>query len=346
MPRLPAEWEPQAAVMLTWPHRETDWADDLEAVEALYERIAATIAARQRVLIVCHNDSQREQVRERLLGTSVAASGVRSCTAPSNDTWTRDHGPITVLDDDGRARLVDFRFNGWGGKHPSNLDDRITATLQAANCFAGASMHSSPLVLEGGAIDSDGKGTLLAVRRTLIDPARNPGWSQQRIEAELRAELGANRLLWLDHGQLSGDDTDGHIDTLARFCDTETICFVESTDANHPDHAELMAMQQELLAMRQRDGRPYRLIPLPLPGPITCNDRELLPATYANFLIISGAVMVPVYNDPADKIALEQLRRAFPGRDVLPVDCRPLIRQGGSLHCITMQLPAALGLFS
>jgi agmatine/peptidylarginine deiminase len=178
----------------------------------------------------------------------------------------------------------------------------------------------------------------------LIDPARNPDWSQEDIEAELRVQLGADRPLWLRHGQLSGDDTDGHIDTLARFCDTETICFVESTDQSHPDHAELVAMQQELQALRQPDGRPYRLLPLPLPGPITDSDGEYLPATYANFLIINGAVLAPIYNDPADSIALDQLRRAFPGRDVLPIDCRPLIRQGGSLHCTTMQLPAALAL--
>jgi len=344
MPRLPAEWEPQSAVMLTWPHGATDWVDDLEAVEALYERIAAAIAPRQRVLIVCHNESLREQVRKRLAAAGIAASAVVLHTAPCNDTWARDHGPVTVIDDDGSACLMDFRFNGWGGKHAAALDDRISATLHETGCFDDARLRTSPLVLEGGAIDSDGNGSLLVVRRTLIDPARNPDWSQQDIEAELRTQLGATRLLWLDHGQLSGDDTDGHIDTLARFCDTESICFVESTDPSHPDHAELVAMHQELQALRQSDGRRYRLLPLPLPDPITNSDGQTLPATYANFLIINGAVLAPIYNDPADSIALDQLRRAFPGRDVLPVDCRPLIRQGGSLHCITMQLPAALAL--
>jgi agmatine/peptidylarginine deiminase len=330
--------------MLTWPHGATDWVDDLEAVEALYERIAAAIAPRQRVLIVCHNESLREQVRKRLAAAGIAASAVVLHTAPCNDTWARDHGPVTVIDDDGSACLMDFRFNGWGGKHAAALDDRISATLHETGCFDDARLRTSPLVLEGGAIDSDGNGSLLVVRRTLIDPARNPDWSQQDIEAELRTQLGATRLLWLEHGQLSGDDTDGHIDTLARFCDTESICFVESTDPSHPDHAELVAMHQELQALRQSDGRRYRLLPLPLPDPITNSDGQTLPATYANFLIINGAVLAPIYNDPADSIALDQLRRAFPGRDVLPVDCRPLIRQGGSLHCITMQLPAALAL--
>jgi len=344
MSRLPAEWEPQSAVMLTWPHGATDWAADLEAVEALYARIAAAIAPWQRVLIICHNESQRDQVRKRLTAAGVATRAVLLCMAQSNDTWARDHGPITVIDDHGSACLVNFRFNGWGGKYAADLDDRITATLHETGCLDGARLRNSPLVLEGGAIDSDGNGSLLIVRRTLIDPFRNPNWRQQDIEAELRTQLGAKRLLWLEHGQLSGDDTDGHIDTLARFCDTETICFVESTDPRRPDHAELVAMHQELQALRQPDGRPYRLLPLPLPGPITGSDGRPLPATYANFLIINGAVLAPSYNDPADSIALDQLRRAFPRRDVLPVDCCPLIRQGGSLHCITMQLPAALTL--
>jgi agmatine/peptidylarginine deiminase len=330
--------------MLTWPHVDTDWADDLATVETLYVQIAATIAPREPVLIVCHDEALRATVRERLTAAGVAADAPRLCTAPSNDTWARDHGPITVIDDDGHACLMDFRFNGWGGKYPADLDDRITAALHQSGCFRGTHRHTSALVLEGGAIDSDGNGSLLLVRRTLIDPARNPGWSQAQIEAELRVQLGATRLHWLDHGQLSGDDTDGHIDTLARFCDAETICYVESTDPRHPDHVELTALRQELQALRRADGRPYRLIPLPLPTPIMDSNGKPLPATYANFLMINGAVLAPIYDDPADTPALDRLRGAFPGREILPIDCRALIRQGGSLHCITMQLPAALAL--
>jgi agmatine/peptidylarginine deiminase len=243
-----------------------------------------------------------------------------------------------------RARLVDFRFNGWGGKVPSGVGR--PNHLDAA-CDGALRQHRArpkPAGAGGGALDSDGCGTLLVVRRTLIDPARNPGWRQAEIEAELRARLGATRLLWLEQGQLSGDDTDGHIDTLARFCDTETICYVASSNPSHPDHAELEAMQRELQALRRIDGQPYRLIPLPLPRRMTDSQGNPLPATYANFLIINGAVLAPVYDDPADRIALERLSVAFPGREIVPIDCRPLIRQGGSLHCITMQLPAALAL--
>ncbi|MEA3643453.1 MAG: agmatine deiminase family protein, partial [Lamprobacter sp.] len=299
---------------------------------------------------------------------------IQFALAPSNDTWARDHGPICVIDRaSGQRRLIDFRFNGWGGKYPAELDDRITATLYAAGGFARLSenqldsaakrasagpmsshaaaadacvhgadegIESSQLVLEGGAIETDGVGSLLAVRRTIIDPARNPGWSQSEIEAELRDRLGLERFLWLEHGQLSGDDTDGHIDTLARFCDPQTICYAASDDPGDPNHPALERLAAELRALRQRNGKPYRLVPLPQPAPIHDEDGQRLPAGYANFLIINQAVLVPVYDDPADEIACERLAECFPGRRIEPLDCRPLIRQGGSLHCITMQLPA------
>jgi agmatine/peptidylarginine deiminase len=342
MPRLPAEWEPQWGVMLTWPHAETDWAEHLDEVEAVYDRIAALIAARESVLIICRDQEHRNRIAGRLATAGLPSNRLRLAIAPSNDTWARDHGPVCVLGADGTAELVDFRFNGWGGKYPADKDDRITARLHAAGCFGDAELVSSPLVLEGGAIDTDGVGTLLAVRRTLVDPARNRGWTEEQIETELRARLGSERILWLEHGQLSGDDTDGHIDTLARFCDPATICYVQSQDRADADHAELSAMEQELRALRRADGRPYRLIPLPQPAPILTPDGRRLPATHANFLIIDGAVLVPVYDDPTDQIALSRLRDCFSDRKVLPVDCRALIRQGGSLHCITMQLPAAL----
>jgi agmatine/peptidylarginine deiminase len=366
MRRLPAEWEPQQAVMLTWPHAGTDWAAQLEAVEAVYERLAQLISRDQGVLIVCRDQAHRLSIQKALAEeptrplpvVATAAEGsrddahdagaqqavrahlerIRFAIAPSNDTWARDHGPISVIDLATNARiLVDFRFNGWGGKHPAELDDRISATVFAA----GERLESSPLVLEGGAIESDGQGTLLAVRRTLVDPHRNPGWSQAQIEAELRARLGIERILWLEHGQLSGDDTDGHIDTLARFCDPQTLCYAASTDPSDPDHPALEQLAAELRALRQRNGEPYRLVPLPQPAPIRDDDGQRLPAGYANFLIINQSVLVPVYDDPADRIACERLQTCFPRRRIEPVDCRPLIRQGGSLHCISMQLAEA-----
>jgi agmatine/peptidylarginine deiminase len=297
----------------------------------------------------------------------VPAAAVCFGIAPGNDTWARDHGPVTVLMGErgrganpthGRAvdshaligapapaaepGLIDFRFNGWGNKFPAALDDGITAALHGAGCFGTTPMTTSPLVLEGGAIDSDGCGTLLAVRRTIEDPARNPGWTCGAIEAELTRTLGTRRVLWLEHGRLIGDDTDGHIDTLARFCDAATLCHAASRGPGDADHGALAAMARELGALRRDDGRPYRLIPLPQPRPIQGPDGERLGAGYANFLVINNAVLLPVYGDPADDIAVARLKAAFPGRTIEPIDCRLLLRQGGSLHCCTMQMPAVV----
>ncbi len=340
MPRLPAEWEPQAAVMLTWPHAETDWAPHLPEVEAVYRQIAALVTAHQPLLVVCRDLAHRDRVRAQLAAAGVGPAAIGLAIASSEDTWARDHGPITVLDDTGRPRIVDFRFNGWGGKHPAAKDDRITARLHADGWLGSAELVQSPLILEGGAIDTDGDGTLLAVRRTLLDSERNPGWDQVRIEQELGNQLGTRRYLWLEQGQLDGDDTDGHIDTLARFCAPDLICHVSAHPrASDAEKRSLAAMAEELRALRRTDGTAYRLVTLPAPRPIMGASGTPQPASYANFLIINGAVLMPIYADPADAVAAECLTAAFPGRRVLAVDCRPLIRQGGSLHCITMQLP-------
>jgi agmatine/peptidylarginine deiminase len=341
MRRLPAEWEPQSAVMLTWPHAATDWADQLDLVEALYARLAALISHFEPVLVVCRDDALQERVRKRLADAETDPGRVLFALADSNDSWARDHGPVTVLERES-PKLVDFRFNGWGGKFPAARDDAITATLAGGGWFGRTQLTDSSLVVEGGAIESNGGGTLMAVSRTLVDEHRNPGRGREQIEAELSRLLGSSRFLWLNHGQLSGDDTDGHIDTLARFCAPDTICFVRCEDASDPDYPELAAMARELAAFRMPDGRPYRLVPLPHPSPVRDPEGRRLPAGYANFLIINGAVLVPTYADPADQAAVARLQGLFPGRAVLPVDCRLLIRQGGSLHCITMQFPAQL----
>ncbi len=345
MPRLPAEWEPQAAIMLTWPHPQTAWAHQIARAEALWTELTALIARFQPVLVVCHDQTVRAACEARLKAAGAPAGRLRLALAPSDDAWTRDHGPITVLDPAGRPQLIDFRFNAWGGKYGWDLDDRITATLHAAGVFGSATLTQSPLTLEGGAIDTDGVGTLLAVTRTLVDPERNPGWDRAACQLELTRRLGINRFLCLESGFLSGDDTDGHIDTLARFCAPDTLCYVRSESSSDPDHAGLLEMEAEIQALTQADGRPYRLIPLPCPAPLyDPDDGHRLPAGYANFLILNGALLMPVYGDPADGVAAGRLAEVFPGREVLTLDCRPLIRQGGSLHCITMQLPRGLDL--
>ena len=344
MARLPAEWEPQSGVMLTWPHSDTDWADQLDRVEQLYGALAVLIARFEPVLNVCRDPAHARRVYALIGDPSVGPNVQRFGIAPSNDTWARDHGPIGVRTDDDRALLLDFRFNGWGGKFAADRDNRISRVLSESGIFGPTQLEAVDLVLEGGAIETDGRGTLLAVKRTLADPKRNPGLTLETIENILRDRLGIRHYLWLEHGAISGDDTDGHIDTLVRFCAPDTLCYVRCADPADTDFAELQAMEHELLALRDPAGKPYRLVPLPTPAPVLNSDGSRLPAGYANFLIINGAVLVPTYEDPADEEAIAVLADLFPDRVVLPVDCLPLVRQGGSLHCISMQLMAgALG---
>lgn len=336
--RLPAEWEPQDAVQLTWPHDQGDWSDRLEQVEPVFARIATEISLREHVLIVCRDATHRHHVLTRLERAGAALDRVITALAPSNDTWARDHGPITVQTGDG-LQLLDFTFNGWGGKYPAQQDNALTARLHQAGVFGDLPRHAQTLELEGGAIESDGHGTLLTTRACLLRGNRNPGMDRAMLEAVLRDSLGVERFLWLANGELAGDDTDGHVDTLARFCDAHTIAHVTCTDPDDPHYASLGAMTEELQAMRDSDGNPYRLVPLPIPAPIRNADGQRLPATHANFLIINDAVLLPTYGDPTDDVAAQALAPCFPGRIVIPIDCRALIEQYGSLHCITMQLP-------
>jgi agmatine/peptidylarginine deiminase len=342
---MPAEWEPQWGVMLTWPHEGTAWSGELETVYALWARLTATIARLEPVLAVCRDLAHRDLVRERALQAGTPPERLRLVLAPSDDSWARDHGPISVLDSDGPV-LLGFEFNGWGQKYPHAQDAAIARTLDAQGVFGPRPLEPGGMVLEGGAVETDGQGTLLAVERTLVDPLRNPGRSRAELELELGERLGIRRFLWLRNGQISGDDTDGHIDTLARFCDPRTICYVRGEDPQDPDYPGLKAMEEELRAFHDPWGEPYRLVPLPSPARILetqgPNRGGRLPAGYANFLILDRAVLVPVYDDPADAEALAILGELFPGREILSLDCRPLIRRGGSLHCVTMQLPAGL----
>lgn len=340
--RLPPEWAPQSGVMLTWPHAQGDWAPRLAQVEPVFVTLARVISAHERVLIVCFDESHRAHVA-RLLAADpgVKADNLRLYIAPSNDTWARDHGPITVFTD-GRPRLLDFHFNGWGGKYAADLDNALTTHLHEAGVFGKTPLEAVDLILEGGSIEVDGKGTLLTTSRCLLSPARNPKLSKTQIETQLKALLGVERVLWLEHGYLAGDDTDSHIDTLARFCTNDTIAYVACSDPRDEHYAELKLMEQELQAFRTVEGAPYRLLPLPWPRARLNEDGERLPATYANFLVINGAVLVPTYDDPADIIALGTVGACFPDHAIIGVPCLPLIFQFGSLHCVTMQLPAGV----
>jgi agmatine/peptidylarginine deiminase len=325
--------------MLTWPRRDGDFAKVFDAVERNFIDIAVAIARFESLHVNVADDSAR--LTRRLVEAGVPAARLRVYEVPNDDVWARDHGPITVIRD-GRLVHLDFRFNGWGGKFPAERDDALTRRLAGLGAWS-APVESIDFVLEGGGIESDGAGSLLTTERCLLAPTRNPRLDRAGIEAVLKKTLGIERILWLRHGDLLGDDTDGHIDTIARFCDERTIAYQSCDDRTDPHHAELAAMAAELAALRTRDGAPYRLVPLPLPRAIhDPDDGRRLPAGYANFLIVNGAVLVPTYADPGDSVALQRLAPYFPSREIVGIDCRALIHQYGSLHCVTMQIPQSV----
>ena len=336
--RLPAEWEPQSGVMITWPHEDTDWGDQLQGVLVVLARIGTAVSRYQRLLSVCRSRRHAETVADRLRGSGANTGNLIYHLADSNDSWARDHGPLTTLEYDG-PRLNDFVFNGWGGRFEADLDSAISQSLQAQQAFGNTRMLTRNLVLEGGAIETDGAGTLLATRSSLISERRNPGMDQRALEGVLSRWLGFERFLWLDYGHINGDDTDGHIDTLARFADPDTILHATAPPGDC-DHTGLSALAGQLRTFRNRQGLPYRLVPLPFPGIHRDRHGRRLPASYANFLIINQAVLVPSYGVEQDREAQAIIQAAFPGRELVAVDCRPLIHQNGSLHCLTMQFPA------
>jgi len=334
---LPAEWAPQSAIQLTWPRPDGDFADRFEAVERNFVALAAAISRFQDVIIGYGFDAA--ELHYRLVEAGAVAERLKIFAVEADDVWARDHGPITVFRD-GRPVHLDFVFNGWGNKFDATLDNQVTLQLQEAGAWS-APVESLDFVLEGGGIESDGLGTLLTTERCLLAPTRNPAFDKAEIEARLKQWFGLDRVLWLSHGDLIGDDTDGHIDTIARFCDADTIAYQACDDTADAHYADLKAMEAELQALRTRDGRPYKLVPLPLPPAIHDEEGQRLPAGYPNFLILNGAVLVPTYGVSTDAEALARLRPCFPDRDVIGVDCRTLIHQYGSLHCVTMQIPAA-----
>jgi agmatine/peptidylarginine deiminase len=337
--RLPAEWEPQSAVLIAWPHADTDWADRLTEVETTYVALAAAVTRFQSLIIVVPGHALHLRVQAMLTGEGVDLSKVRFVELPYDDTWLRDSGPITLKADDGRFQLTDFRFTGWGGKFGAEQDDALIAGLVEAGVFGKAAHKRVDWALEGGGIESDGVGTVLTTWRCLVQ--RHPEQSREQMSAILSDNLHASRVLWLDYGYLEGDDTDAHLDTLARFAPGDRIVYQACDDATDPHFDELKRMGEELAALRTPDGRPYQLYPLPWARPIIDAGRRLA-ASYANYLIVNGAVLVPAYGDAVDDEAARIIGEAHPGREIVQVPCRPLIWQNGSLHCITMQLPAGL----
>lgn len=337
---LPAEWDTQSAILIAWPHADTDWADRLGAVEETYIALVAAITRFQPVVICVADDDLETYAEMRLRSNRVDMDRVRFVSAVYDDTWLRDSGPITLKQAGGGFRLLDFRFTGWGGKFEASLDDQLVGALHDGGLFAAdAQREVIDFALEGGAIDTDGQGTLLTTWQCLHE--RHPQATREELTARLAGWLHQDRVLWLDHGYLEGDDTDAHVDTLVRFASPTSIVYQACDDAADSHYAELQAMGRELEALRTADGQPYTLFPLPWAQPVLDEGRRLA-ASYANYLILNGAVLMPAYGDVADDAARDVLAAAHPDREIVQVPCRSLIWQNGSLHCITMQLPAGV----
>ena len=352
--RLPAEWEPQSGVQLTWPHAGTDWAPMLSEITATYRKMAHEIAKREPLLIVAPDVEALSSITSHL------------SSIETNDTWARDHGFITLVPTTpltshhspltthhSPTKLLDFQFNGWGEKFEATLDNAINRRLYDEGRVQGVYVDCLDFVLEGGSIESDGRGTVFTTTGCLMAPHRNQPLTKEQIEEELKRRLGAERIVWINHGSLVGDDTDGHIDTLVRICPNDTLLYMGCDDPQDEQYEGLRLMEEELKTLRTLEGKPYRLLKLPSPRPLyesaegvtshlspLTSHLERLPATYANFLIINGAVLYPTYAQPdLDEEARRVIAEAFPDREIVGIDSRSIIRQHGSLHCCTMQFP-------
>ncbi|WP_404339840.1 agmatine/peptidylarginine deiminase [Pseudoalteromonas mariniglutinosa] len=339
--RLLPEWAEQDAVMLTWPHQETDWAANLAVVEPVYIELCKAISKQQAVLVVAHNERLQNHITHLLKMAGVDLTFIHFVIAPCNDTWARDHGPLTcaALETSNELKIMDFIFNGWGNKFASVLDNQINQAIVTEIADPAHHYQKSDLVLEGGGIEMNEHGVLLTTSECLLNPNRNPSLSKGDIEQTLTEQLGVTSFLWLDHGYLAGDDTDSHIDTLVRFAPDNTLLYVQCDDRQDEHFDALQRMQSQLREFKTPQGNNYKLIALPWPQAVFNDEGDRLPATYANYLIINNTVLVPTYDDKHDQLALSQIAKAYPHHQVVGINCLPIIHQFGSLHCITMQLP-------
>jgi len=331
MKRVPAEWEKQQCILMSFPHKNTDWADnDLTSALSVFIRIAQAIAYKEAVYIICDD-------KNKISNMFCSTQNMTFIEIETNDTWIRDYGYISVKES-GENKLLDFSFDGWGGKFEASLDNSINKKLHRKGYMGITPLETIDFVLEGGSIESDGKGTILTTAHCLCNPNRNCGLSKQEVENKLKSYFGASRVLWLNHGYLIGDDTDSHIDTLARFVDEETIMYLKCEESDDEHYEALHKMEQELKAFRNLEGKPYKLIALPMTLPIYDKNKQRLPSTYANFLITNDALIYPTYNDINDKKVHQIFQDFFKDKEIIPINCLKLIEQGGSLHCSTMQV--------
>lgn len=334
--RMPAEWEPHTATWLAWPHNPETWLDQLDAAPPVWCEMVRGLVEHETVNLFVNNADMREAASAALAQAKVPIANVRFHRIPTNDAWARDFGPTFVHDSAGQLVILDWRYNAWGGRYPPYDDDdrvrvRVAETL-------GLRYHSPGLTLEGGSLDVNGRGTLLTNERSVLNPNRNPNRSKSEVEQILKDCLGVSKILWFC-SDMVGDETDGHIDILARFTDANTVVAMVEEDPKGLNYEFLQDNWRRLQTMTDQDGKPLRVVPLQSPRPMQYKHLQL-PASYANFYIANRVCLVPTYGDPQDAPALETIARLLPDRKVVPIDCRELLIGGGAIHCVTQQQPA------
>ncbi len=332
MYRVPAEWEPHAATWLSWPRREKTWPGKFDRIPGVWAELARTLARFEPVHVLAGGGEVLAQAQAMLR----RVANVTLHDIPTNDAWLRDNGPTFLVGPAGAPpALIDWEFNAWGGKYPADEDNRVPARIAA---LLGRERFRPGIVLEGGSLDANGQGTLLTTEQCLLNVNRNRGLTREDLERYLAQYWGARHVLWLGSG-IVGDDTDGHVDQLARFVDPRTVVAALEREERDANFASLRANYERLLAMTDQDGRPLTVIPLPMPRPVLYNGNRL-PASYANFYIANGVVIVPQFDDPADSEVLKILAPLFPGRKILGLRAVDLVLGSGAFHCVTQQEPA------
>ena len=335
---LPAEWEKQDAIQLTWPHANTDWSPYLTEITDTFLQLAKAISEQEHLIIATPDKSSLSDKLSKQLPES-NMKNIIICQCDSNDTWARDHGAITLKNKKGDCILLDFKFNGWGDKFKAEKDNMISQNLHKQNVFNGKMVDYNDFVLEGGSIETDGEGTIFTTSCCLLAPHRNQPLSKADIENILKERLNAKRVVWLEHGELIGDDTDGHIDTIVRTAPNNTLLYMRFDTPADPQYNDFIELEKQLQTLKTSKGEPYRLLALPAPDAMYDED-DRLPATYANFVILNNLVIVPSYNQQEkDAAAKAIIQQAFPNHKVISIDASTVVRQHGSLHCLTMQYP-------
>jgi agmatine deiminase len=339
---MPAEWEPHRGTWLSWPHKEASWPGKFGPVPGIFARMVSLLADREEVHINVAGPAMEADVRRLLADAGASTGGVFFHHNPTNDAWCRDHGPIFIQRRGGgeiEEAIVDWDYNAWGGKYPPfDLDDVIPTRIGKEY---GIPVFSPGIVMEGGSIDVNGRGTLLTTEACLLNPNRNPQLSRPQIENALRENLGVEKILWLGDG-IAGDDTDGHVDDLTRFVDPVTVVTVVEDDPGDENYEPLQANLERLYTMTDQDGAPLRVVTLPMPRPLY-HDGQRLPASYANFYIANGVVLLPTYDPERDNQAQATLQSVFPDREVIGIDCTDLVWGLGAFHCVSQQWPATDG---